>query len=211
MAGKRIVILVIVVGVTIGFLTILNKEKASNLKTEEEIKQKTQRIKKPEVGKEIVEIKEPEVSEKRKKDKEKLSREKAPDFVLEGISGKKVGLSDYKGKVMILDFWDTWCNPCKIEIPGFVKLQEEWGNKGLQIVGIAFARQGVNAVRAFAKSYKINYPVGICDEQTLNSYGPIRGIPTTFILDKEGRIYKKYIGYRPEEIFVEDIKNLISE
>lgn len=211
MTGKRMIVLIIAIGVIIGFLTICNKDKASHLKTEEEVTQNTQEIKEPEVEEEIEEMKESKISEKREKVKEEPSREKAPDFILEGISGEKVRLSNYRGKVIILDFWDTWCNPCRVEIPSFVKLQEEWGNKGLQIIGIAFAKQGINAVKTFAQKYKINYPIGICDEQTFNSYGPIKGIPTTFVIDKEGRIYKKYIGYRHEEIFIEDIKNLISE
>ncbi len=196
MAIKKIILVILIVGIAITGVVILNK---------------THKTKEPEAKKEVVGIKKPEANKEPQRVKENLSREKAPNFVLSGISGNRVRLSDYRGKVLIVDFWDTWCNPCKMEIPGFVKLQEEWGDKGLQIIGVAFAKQGIDAVRAFAKRYKINYPVAICDEQTLNSYGPIRGIPTTFVLDKGGRIYKKYIGYRPEEIFIEDIKNLISE
>ena len=134
--------------------------------------------------------------------------EKAPDFTLLNLSQKKVNLSDYQGKVIILDFWDTWCSPCVKEIPHFVELQKELEKK-VQIIGIALGRQGLEKVKSFAKRYKINYPVLLCDEQTLRKYGPIRGIPTTFVIDREGKIYKKYIGYRPKEIFEADIKKLI--
>jgi len=134
--------------------------------------------------------------------------EKAPNFSLLNLSQKKVNLSDYKGKVIIVDFWDTWCAPCRMEIPDFVKLQKEWGDKGLQIIGVALGRQGLSMVSSFARKYKINYPVLLCDELTLRKYGPIRGIPTTFVIDKKGKIYKKYIGYRAKGVFENDIKKL---
>ena len=135
--------------------------------------------------------------------------EKAPDFSLLNLSQKKVNLSDYQGKVIILDFWDTWCSPCRMEIHDFVELQKKWGDKGLQIIGVAFGRQGLSAVKSFAKKYKINYLVLLADGQILEKYGPIRGIPTTFVINREGKIYKKYIGYRPKGIFEEDIKKLV--
>ncbi len=137
--------------------------------------------------------------------------EKAPDFSLLNLSQKKVRLSDYRGKVIILDFWDTWCSPCRMEIPDFVELQKEWADKGVQIIGVAFGRQGLKAVKSFARKYKMNYPVLLCDELTLRKYGPIRGIPTTFVIDREGKIYRKYIGYRAKGIFEKDIKKLVGK
>ena len=134
---------------------------------------------------------------------------KAADFTLLNLSQKKVNFSDYQGKVRIVDFWDTYCYPCKMEIPDFVKLQKKWKNK-LQIIGVAFGRQGLRTVKAFAKKYKMNYPVVICDDLTLKKYGPLEGIPTTFVIDRKGKIYKKYIGYRPgiEKLFEADIEKL---
>ncbi len=134
--------------------------------------------------------------------------EEAADFSLLNLSQKKVNLSDYQGKVIILDFWDTWCPPCIKEIPDFVELQKKWADKGVQIIGIALGKQGLVTVKSFAKKYKINYPVLLGDEVTLKKYGPIRGIPTTFVIDKEGKIYKKYIGYRAKRVFENDIKKL---
>lgn len=217
MIDKRIVILIIAVVIIVGFLVVVNAGKDQDRENHEVVEEEIQVIDTVKREDETEEIEKEKVSERPetiktvKTIKEEPVRDKAPDFVLEGIAGEKVRLSDHKGKVIIIDFWDTWCAPCKTEIPGFVKLQKEWGDKGVQIIGIAFAKQGVNAVKTFAENYKINYPIGICDEGTYNSYGPIAGIPTTFIIDKKGRIYEEYVGYRPEEVFVNDIKNLISE
>ena len=135
--------------------------------------------------------------------------EKAADFSLLNLSQKKVNLSDYRGKVIVLDFWAPECPPCRMEIPDFVELQKEWGDKGLQIIGITCSRMRLKAIISFAKKYKINYPVLLCDNTTLKKYGPIPGIPTTFVIDREGKIYKKYIGFRAKEIFEKDIKKLI--
>jgi len=135
--------------------------------------------------------------------------EKAPDFTLPDISQKEVRLSDYRGKVIILDFWAPECNPCRMEIPDFVELQKEWADQGLQIIGITLSRTRLEVLKSFAKTHKINYPVLLGDEVILRKYGPIRGIPTTFVIDKEGKIYKKYIGYRKKKIFEEDIKKLL--
>ena len=135
--------------------------------------------------------------------------EKAADFSLLNLSQKKVNLSDYQGKVIILDFWAPECPPCRMEIPDFVELQKEWGDKGIQVIGITCSRMRLKAITSFARKYKINYPVLLCNEQTLRKYGPIRGIPTTFVIDREGKIYKKYIGYRAKGVFENDIKKLI--
>jgi len=135
--------------------------------------------------------------------------EKAPNFTLLNLSQKKVSFSDYRGKVIILDFWATRCPPCIREIPHFVELQKEWVDKGVQIIGISLDRQGLNILKPFAKKYKINYPILLCNEITLKNYSPIKFIPTTFVIDKESKIYKKYIGYRAKEIFEKDIKELL--
>ncbi len=135
--------------------------------------------------------------------------EKAADFSLLNLSQKKVNLSDYQGKVIILDFWAPECPPCRREIPDFVELQKEWGDKGVQIIGITCSRMRLKAIISFAGKYKMNYPVLLCDEATYRKYGPIPGIPTTFVIDQEGKIYKKYIGYKTKGVFENDIKKLI--
>ncbi len=128
----------------------------------------------------------------------------APDFTLTDQHGSKIQLSDYRGKVVILDFWATWCPPCKAEIPGFVNLYDKYKDEGLEIVGISLDQTGWTDVRPFLKNYDVEYPVVLGNSDIVQEYGGIRSIPTTFILDKDGTIQKKYVGYRPEEVFEQD-------
>jgi cytochrome c biogenesis protein CcmG, thiol:disulfide interchange protein DsbE len=133
----------------------------------------------------------------------------APDFKLEKFDGKTVSLKDFKGKVLILDVWDTWCPPCRMEIPHFIELYEKYQAKGLVIFGAALGRDGREAVIAFNQKNKINYPGGFANEELLQAYGPISGIPTTFIIDQKGRIVRTYVGYRDKRVGENDIKTLL--
>ncbi len=132
------------------------------------------------------------------------------NFVLRDVDGRQVKLSDYKGKVVILDFWDTWCPPCEKEIPGFINLYSQYKDKGFQMVGIALARKGVAAVKDYINEKEVNYPVLIATNELLRAYGCCRGIPTTYVLNKKGEIYRTYVGYRDESIFKKDIRNLLN-
>jgi len=127
---------------------------------------------------------------------------KAPDFMLTSLNKNKIKLSDYKGKVIILDFWATWCPPCKAEIPHFIDLYDKYNKQGLEIIGIATSDEKYK-VDSFIKNFKINYPVAMADEKIANDYGGIRGLPTTFIIDKDGNIREQFVGYRPKEVFEE--------
>jgi peroxiredoxin len=131
----------------------------------------------------------------------------APGFKLVDVNGKSVSLADFKGKVVILDFWATWCPPCKREIPDFIKLQSEYGSKGVQIVGIALDQP--NKVNAFVKENGMNYPVLMGTNEVAASYGGVEAIPTTFVIDKNGKIVTKYEGFRPKETFESQIKKLL--
>jgi len=131
----------------------------------------------------------------------------APGFALPDVNGKTVSLSDYKGKVVILDFWATWCPPCKREIPDFIELQKSYGSKGLQVVGIALDEPG--KVQAFAQQNGMNYPVLLGTDDIAIKYGGIQGIPTTFVIDKSGKIVNKFEGFRPKSVFEEEIKKLL--
>jgi peroxiredoxin len=131
----------------------------------------------------------------------------APAFQLPNLSGKSVSLKDFKGKVVILDFWATWCPPCRMEIPGFIDLQKSYGAKGLQVVGVALDQP--DRVKSFVAANGINYPVVLGNNQIVSSYGGITGIPTTFLIDKEGRIVEKFEGMRPKETFETAIKKLL--
>jgi cytochrome c biogenesis protein CcmG/thiol:disulfide interchange protein DsbE len=137
----------------------------------------------------------------------------APDFTLKDLEGNEVKLSDFRGKVVVLDFWATWCPPCRKGIPDFVEMQEKYGEDGFVIIGINLdqgeAKEVVSMVADFAKNYKINYPVVIHNQEIVYAYGGIRSIPTTFILDKEGKVRQGVQGYRPKSFFTNIIDPLL--
>jgi cytochrome c biogenesis protein CcmG/thiol:disulfide interchange protein DsbE len=131
------------------------------------------------------------------------------DFTMKDLDGKDVSLSSFKGKVILLNFWATWCGPCKAEIPGFVELQEKYKND-LVVVGYDVDDTAEKA-RAFATEYKINYPVllGLGREDVQDAYGPIWGIPASFLISKDGTICKRHMGIAPKETFEKEIKALL--
>ena len=133
----------------------------------------------------------------------------APDFNLKDLEGGEVKLSDYRGKVVILDFWATWCPPCIKGIPDFVELQKEYGDKGLAILGISLDQNPKQVLPKFIKKYKVNYPILLTDGKVDKAYGGVTGIPTTFVIDRKGETYKQYVGFRPQKVFETDIKTLL--
>ena len=151
------------------------------------------------------------VSEKvSQKTEEKSSWGNAPDFILSTTKGNTLTLSQFKGKVIILDFWATWCPLCKAEIPDFVELQNEYKDKGLLIIGVSLDNNP-DAVNQFINEMQINYPIVMGNDKIVQDYGGIRGIPTTFVINKKGDIHTKFIGYRPKNIFEDEIKKLLKE
>jgi cytochrome c biogenesis protein CcmG/thiol:disulfide interchange protein DsbE len=135
--------------------------------------------------------------------------EKAPDFSLQDINNKTVRLSDYEDDVIILNFFATWCPPCRSEIPDFIELVDEYGKKDFVIIGVSVDRGDAQTVREFAQGFNINYPVLLDDGQVSKTYGPISSIPTTFIIDKKGNIVEKIIGARSKTQFENMIKPLL--
>ncbi|MBM3326328.1 MAG: TlpA family protein disulfide reductase [Calditrichaeota bacterium] len=140
---------------------------------------------------------------------------KAADFTLNSLDDKPIKLSDYKGKVVILDFWATWCPPCVKEIPHFNALHKAYKDKGLAVIGVSVDRDGAAAVNKFIQNKSIDYPVVIGQEEvykTYQAYLPEEergGIPFTFIIDKNGSIRQHFVGYRDKAVFEEAIKPLI--
>ncbi len=141
---------------------------------------------------------------------------KAPDFILADLEGNRVQLADYRGKVVLLNFWGTWCGPCRKEIPDFIELVDKYQESGLEIIGVTLTSGPPENIQRFSDRMGINYTLltdfEARETQTVTwEYGkatgrPINGIPTTFIIDREGYIVKKYIGPRPEHIFYKDLK-----
>ena len=133
----------------------------------------------------------------------------APDFTLNDLDGKTIKLSDYKGKVVILDFWATWCGPCRRGIPEFIELQSEYGEDKLVILGISVDQGDLSVVPKFAESYGINYPVLYANQDIQRKYGPIRSIPTAFIIDKDGKARDMVVGLRPKSYFKKVVDSLL--
>lgn len=139
------------------------------------------------------------------------NRKAAPDFRLKDADGKSVNLSDYHGKVVLLDFWATWCGPCKIEIPWFVEFERAKKNQGFEVIGVSMDEDGWAAVRPFLKTMQVNYPVLLGDDRTADSYGGLEALPTTFIIDRDGRIAATHVGVTNKKDFEDVIDQLLAQ
>ena len=134
----------------------------------------------------------------------------APDFTLYTLDGDEVKLSDYLGKVVILDFWATWCSPCRKGIPDLISIQDEYKDD-LVVIGISFDKPGTqDQLIPFIESYGINYPIVLGNIEVSAAYGNIQAIPTSFIIDQEGNIINKHIGLVPKSTLIEEINLLLS-
>jgi len=117
-----------------------------------------------------------------------------PKWQLTALDGKVIGSDELKGKVVVVDFWATWCPPCVHEIPGYIELQKKYGERGLVIVGLSLDQNGAEAVKPFAQRKQINYPLALATEKEVAAFGGVEGIPTTFLIDREGRLRHKKVG-----------------
>jgi len=131
----------------------------------------------------------------------------APDFTLNDSSGKPVNLSSFRGNVIIIDFFASWCPPCRKEIPDFVALADQYGKNGFTMIGVSLEAPG--PTQRFIQEVGISYPVLIDDGTVSNAYGPIQAIPTTVVIDRGGTIVRRYVGYRPKQVFEADIQSLL--
>jgi peroxiredoxin len=134
----------------------------------------------------------------------------AADFTLPDVAGVNQTLSSYRGKVVILNFWATWCGPCKYEIPHFIKLYNTYKDKGVTILGVAIG-EPKGTVEGFARAKGMTYPVLLDTKSAVpRLYGGVRGIPTTFIITQDGKIYRKHVGVPADmKIFEEEVKALL--
>jgi thiol-disulfide isomerase/thioredoxin len=139
------------------------------------------------------------------------SAKKAPlTFTINDMHGKPVSLAALKGKVILLDFWATWCGPCKAEIPNFVALHEQYASKGLVVLGLS-VDDTVDQLKPFVSQFKMTYPVlvGLGRDDVQDAFGPIWGIPTTFLISRDGRICRKNTGLQGKAKYERDIKALL--
>jgi peroxiredoxin len=132
------------------------------------------------------------------------------DHTLKDMHGKNVNLAAYKGKVIILDFWATWCGPCKVEIPGFVDLQSRYKDKGLVVLGVS-VDDPIEKLKPFADQYKVNYPMlaGIGRDDFQDLYGPMFAVPTTFVIARDGKVCKRHTGMTGKDVFEREIRGLL--
>lgn len=133
----------------------------------------------------------------------------APAWELKDVNGKRVKSDDFKGKVVLLDFWATWCGPCKAEIPGFIQLHKKYSDKGVVVIGISMDEEGPAVVKKFIEKNNVNYPIVMADKNTPDLFGGVEAIPTTFIIDREGQIVNKHEGQTEKSEFESEIKKLL--
>lgn len=134
----------------------------------------------------------------------------ATAFSLQDLNGKPLSLANYSGKVVLLNFWATWCTPCRGEIPQFVEYQNTLGPKGFQIIGISMD-DDPKPVREFYQQFKINYPVGMGTTSLAESYGGVLGLPVTFLIGRDGRIAAKYVGVADMNALQDKIEALLAK
>ena len=137
-------------------------------------------------------------------------RKTAPEFSLKDANGQTVHLSDYKGKVVLLDFWATWCGPCKVEIPWFIDFEQQFKDRGFAVLGVSMDEDGWEVVKPYIQDSRINYRVVLGNERVSDIYGGLDSLPTTLLIDRQGKIASVHIGLsRGKEEFRNDIDHLL--
>lgn len=126
------------------------------------------------------------------------TRPKAPNFRLKSSTGKTIELAKLRGKVVVVNFWATWCAPCRAEIPGFMEVYRSYKSKGLEIIGISLDETGWEVVKPFLEKHKITYPVVVGDRKVVYDYGGIAAIPTTFVVNRDGDVVSGHRGLLPK-------------
>ncbi len=135
-----------------------------------------------------------------------------PALTLIDFDGKTVGADKYKGNIVVLDFWATWCGPCIVEIPGYNKLQAKYADKGVTVIGVTMASGESKEVKPFVERYKMKYTILMGDDNQITDFIMV-GFPTTYLVTRDGKVFAKYIGASPRKLekLESDIQKLLAE
>jgi len=134
--------------------------------------------------------------------------QRAPDVTFTSLDGNPIRLRDYQGQVLVVDFWATWCGPCRLEIPHLIALQEQYGKRGFQVIGVAVSDRE-EQVRLFSEQVGINYPTAMGTDAAVEAFGGFSAIPTTFVVAPDGSIAARLTGYQEKQVFEDLIQNLL--
>lgn len=133
-----------------------------------------------------------------------------PDFSVKDLQGREISSADVRGKVVLIDFWATWCQPCKKEMPGYQKLLDNYGNRGFVVIGFKFdTMKDIEDPVLFAKEIGVRYPLAVAADDLKQRFGGIEGLPTTMIYDRQGVLRKKVIGFEYTDSIEADLKPLL--
>lgn len=141
--------------------------------------------------------------------KAEKDRKPAPEFTLKDSHGRVAKLSEYKGKVVLLNFWATWCGPCKIEIPWFIDFEQRFKDRGFAVLGVSMDEDGWEAVKPYLTERKVNYRVVIGNDEVADQYGGVSSLPTSFLVDKTGRIASVHVGLVSKSVYQNEIEQLL--
>ena len=141
--------------------------------------------------------------------KAEKDRKVAPDFSLKDVNGREVKLSDYKGKVVLLNFWATWCGPCKIEIPWFIDFEQRFKDRGFAVLGVSMDEDGWESVKPYLEGRKVNYRVVIGNDEVADQYGGVSSLPTSFLVDQTGRVASVRVGLVSKSVYQNEIEHLL--
>jgi len=145
-----------------------------------------------------------------------LAGKPAPELMLKDLAGKDVTLADYKGKVVFLNFWATWCEPCRIEIPWLIDMQAKYASRGFTVVGIAMDEEGKSAVAPFitkerfdvnGRQLPMSYPILLGTDEAADKFGGILGYPTSFLISRDGKVVRKFQGLKSSDELIEAIES----
>lgn len=136
---------------------------------------------------------------------------RAPQFALKDLKGHTLRLKDLRGRVVLLNFFATWCAPCRQEVPDLERLYKRFNDQGLEIVGISLDMEGASVLNPFVQYYGITYPVVLGTREVVVDYGGITGIPTSFLIDRDGRVSKHFVGFRPAQVFEQSVRELLGK